>query len=293
MKNTVFLVVSAVVYISAIVLIALKIRDIVKYPDKYKHEELVAQGDKLVATKKYHIPFKSLSHQYGTVGLLFTLILTAIEALVLYGLQRWIFVNGSVIMFGTSVIGVICLFFLNIFIGMNVIPLAIKKPFFEVSTRDLFNVTGRNETYKRTYILLLITFIIVFPFTILGTNNYAYYNENGITYSKFFQLNETSIDYNDIETVKVNIHHDNSGNVDVFEYIIIYDGKEVNLNNPNTSVKGFTEEVFEIHKYIESKGSSAIEITPLNTVDCEYIADKLNDRQRQIVNYIFEGFHNG
>lgn len=156
MKNIIFLTVSLVSYLAIIGFLIWKIRDIYFNSDKYEHTYLVEQGDKLIATKKYHIPFKSLSHQYGMVGMLFTVALTALESLIGVGLQRLIFTDGRTIILGASFIGIICLLFLNIFVGMGVIPLAIKKPFFEVATRDLFNVSSRVDMYKRTYIVTLI-----------------------------------------------------------------------------------------------------------------------------------------
>lgn len=130
MKNIIFLVVSAVCYIGVIIFLIWKIRDICVNREKYSHDALVAEGDRLIATKKYHIPFKSLSHQYGMVGMLFTFALTALESLIGVGLQRLILTDGRDIIFGTSWIGVICLLFLNIFVGTGVIPLSIKKTVF-------------------------------------------------------------------------------------------------------------------------------------------------------------------
>lgn len=290
MKNIIFLVVSAVCYIGVIIFLIWKIRDICVNREKYSHDALVAEGDRLIATKKYHIPFKSLSHQYGMVGMLFTFALTALESLIGVGLQRLILTDGRAIIFGTSWIGVICLLFLNIFVGTGVIPLSIKKPFFEVATRDLFNVASRSDTYKFAYIATLVTFAIVFPFAALSVNNYAYYNDSGITYSKFFELTETTAEYGQIEKVKVSIHHDNNGKVNVFEYIVIYNGNEIDINNPNTSVKGFTEGVFEVHKNIEKYGNCDMEIAPFTDADYEYINNSLNARQQEIVRYIYSGF---
>lgn len=289
MKNTVFLIVSAVCYIGVIIFLVWKIRDICVNREKYSHDALVAEGDKLIAAKKYRIPFKSLSHQYGMVGMLFTFALTALETLIGIGIQKLIFTDGKTVVFGTSWIGVICLLFLNIFVGTGVIPLAIKKPFFEVATRDLFNVASRSDTYKFAYIATLVTFAVVFPFAVLSVNNYAYYNDSGITYSKFFELTETTAEYGQIDKVKVSIHNDNNGKVNVFEYIITYNGNEIDINNPNTSVKGFTEGVFEIHKNIEKYGNCDIEIRPLTDVDYEYINNSLNPRQQEIVRYIYSG----
>lgn len=124
----------------------------------------------------------------------------------------------------------------------------------------------------------------------LSVNNYAYYNDSGITYSKFFELTETTAEYGQIEKVKVSIHHDNNGKVNVFEYIVIYNGNEIDINNPNTSVKGFTEGVFEFHKNIEKYGNCDMEITPLTDADYEYINNSLNARQQEIVRYIYSGF---
>ncbi len=83
-------------------------------------------------------------------GALFTFILSGIDVLFLFGIQHFLVGGDAAIFIGSSLAGIVALFFLNIIVGMGVIPLAIKRPFFEVATRELFNCFGRVAAYKRT-----------------------------------------------------------------------------------------------------------------------------------------------
>lgn len=292
MKNVIFWIVSALIYVLTIVLLSFKLRDIIKNPHKYKDEELVKQGDELIATKKYHIPFRSLSHQYAMVDALFIVVLTALDFGLIILLQNAFFIDGEKITLGVGLIGVLALMFLNVIVGLSIIPLAIKTPFFEVASRCAFNVESRSENYKKAYIFTLVLAVITIPFAAFGANTYAYYNDNGVTFSQYFDFGETTVAYEDIASVKVEIHHNNSGQVNVFHYYIITkDNKWLDVNDPNTTTYGFVENVYSIHKLIEEKGTCSIDVTPLNDVDEKYINEKLTAREQEIVRYIYGGFH--
>ena len=292
MKNIIMLVVFILIYFFVIIFIIFKIRDIILNPEKYDQKKLQKDAEDLIAYKPFCKFYKSLSHQYSSVGFLFTIILSVVCYFVIYFIQRLMCSEGTSIFLGTSFIGAMASFFLNIIIGMIIIPLSIKKPFFAVIVNDEFNVYGRRNIYRRSYKLLLIFFIITFPFIYLSSNNYTYYTSEVIYSSRFFEIGERETSYSDIKEVEISIHHNNSGEVDTFEYFVKLDNDvSMNINKPNMGIKYFTKDVYKIHKYIEKKGNCPAIITPLNEVDIKFINDNLSQEKTEIVLYIFEGFH--
>ena len=289
MKNIVFLSLALAAYCVILFLLVRKVRDIFCNPEKYEDAQLEREGDAL-ETQKRRLPlFKSLSHQYSMVGFLFVFALTAIDYFLLLGIQR-LLCDGEMIFLGASLSGIIALFFLNIFVGMGLLPLSIKRPFFEVATRDLFNTIGRLSVYKRTYISVSICFALTFPFAVLSADHYCGYDDEKIMYSAYFQLTERTFRYEEIDAVKAYIWYNNSGNVDTFHYEIICGDTVININNPNMGTKLFTEETYAIHRYIEQKGSCSIELGPLSEEGLRFIAEELSDREREIAESIFSGF---
>lgn len=291
MKNIIYLILSVFIYLALIIFLILKINHIQKFPEKYEHKDLVQAGNELEDRKKSIFFFKSLSHQYGMVGLLFSIGLTLLDVGLILGIQRILVGKGHGIFLGTSLTGVIALFFLNIAVGMGVIPLWIKKPFFEVSTRDLWNVFGRPTIYKRTYSITLILFCIAVPFAYFSANHYCYYDETKIGYSEYFQMGETTILYEEIDKVFVSIDHNKRNQISSFQYSIVYKGKKIDVNSPNLGRKSFSNDIYVIHQYIEKQSDCQIEITPLTEEDQVFISKKLNEKEQQIVYYIYEGFH--
>ncbi len=76
-----------------------------------------------------------------------------------------------------------------------------------------------------------------------------------------------------------------------FFYEISFDGKERNINRPNTGIKYFTEQVYAVHRYLEEKSDCTAEITPPDEKDLRYMEEHMNDREKEIARYLFEGFH--
>ena len=216
MTSAAFLGIFLFLYLAGILFLALKFRDIVLNPEKYEDPELVAAGDRLEETKRYLPCFKSLGHQYSLLCLLFPLALTAAEAAIGFGIQKLLLGDRERIFLGVSLAGLCALFFLNIIVGMLIVPLAIKKPFFEVVSRSMLNVSSRPAVYKRAYLCALIFFILTFPFGALGANTYCGFNETGIVYSGFFQTGNYEISYDNIEYVRIGIFHNKQGNPDTF-----------------------------------------------------------------------------
>lgn len=154
----------------------------------------------------------------------------------------------------------------------------IKKPFFDVAVRYSWSPNERSEIYKQVYLVTLILFIITVPFAILSSNYYCNYNKDEIRYSEYFEFNEHVVSYEDIDEVVLIIHHDNGGNVDTFKYIIVDNGKEIDVNSPNLGNKAFTEDVFYIHRRIEENGICNIKIVELTEIDEKHITENLNSR---------------
>lgn len=291
MKNIIFLSVSLAVYCVCLIVLGLKLRDILSNPEKYGNPELVRAGDELEDSKRHFPLFKSLSHQYSMAGALFTFILSGIDVLFLFGIQHFLVGGDAAIFIGSSLAGIVALFFLNIIVGMGVIPLAIKRPFFEVATRELFNCFGRVAAYKRTYLITLLLFALTFPFGVLGANNYCYYNDEEIGYSGYFQLTEQVFRYEDIDGVNVYIKYNKHGAVDTFYYEIFCENEKININRPGMGTKCFTEQTYDVHQFIEQKGDCPIDVTPPSEEAQRYIAEELSVQEREIAEYIFSGFH--
>ncbi len=277
------------IYVAVTLFLSLKLRDIIVNPAKYAHPQLVAEGDYLIATRRPVLFFKSLSHQYGMVVLPIILVLLAVQLGIIFLLHGLFLTGNTPIFFGTAYIGALASMFTDISLAY-IIVISIKRPFFDVAAREAVNAKSRQDCYKRLYMASLILFVVTFPFYALAANNYCGYNQDGITYSKYFQIGARTVRYEDIDGVQIDIHQSNNGKVDCFEYILICNGDSIDINEPNTSKKFFTDEVFEVHKYIEAKGDCDAFITPLNEITQSFI-NGMDDREREIALYIFEGFH--
>ena len=268
-----------------------KIKDIKANPQKYEEVDLERKAFELERQKNYCHFFKSLSHQYGMVNFLFTLILSVITATLLFQVNK-LFINGKNLFISTQLIGIMAALFINTIVGLVIIPLHIKKPFFAVSLQDMFNVIGRKHIWKRGYIAFLILFIICFPFYTLSCTNYAYYDEDGIHSSKYFQIIENYTKYEEVSHANIYIHHNDSEQVNSFYYeITLNNGKKININDSLRYHRVYYQSTYEIHRYLE-KTSCDFKIVPLNDVDIKYINDKLSENQKNIIYYIYEGRHN-
>lgn len=290
MTSAVFLTVFFFLYLVGIFLLSAKLRDICLYPEKYEDKALAAAGDRLEESKSYLPCFRSLRYQYSLFLLPVVLGLTGAEMGLGIAIQKLALEGRERIFLGTSLAGLCAMFFLNLALGTLVI-LAIRKPFFEVASRSMFNSTSRPTIFKKAYILALATFVLAFPFGALGANNYCGFDENGIVYSGFFQAGKYELEYEDIDYVVISIHHNNSGNVDTFCYEIGFDGKEKNINRPNMGTKSFTEQVYAVHRYLEEKSNCTAKIMPPDETDLRYMEEYMNEREKEIARYLFEGFH--
>lgn len=149
MKNIIYLSVSLVIYLAGIILLLVKLKHIIDNPERYDEPSLVAEADAVEAHKTHLNIFKSLSHQYSFVGFILTLVITALDFGIVMLAQKLLIGANEQIFLGTTLIGVIALFFLNIIVGMAVIPLMIKSRFLRYPPAILSTQTAAGALIKK------------------------------------------------------------------------------------------------------------------------------------------------
>ena len=275
------------VYLFSLTAISLKLRDILKNPHKYQETALENKAYQEERKKKHCWFFQSLSHQYSFVSFAVCLLLTVLSAGVLYGIFKLIAGNSTMITPGPRLLGVSAMFFLNIALGMVILPLHIKTTFFAVAVKDAFN-GSRYSIWKKSYITLLIFFAITFPLYALSANHYIFYDHHGVTASGFFEITETYTAYEDIEEVRISIHRDRQGNASSLNYEIKQsNGRWLELNTTGY----YNQKVLEIHKILETKENCKATVETPTQEDIAYIENHVSKETLDIVKYIFEGFH--
>ena len=281
-----------IVYLVSCAAIGWKLYDVYQRPERYREIELEDRARALQHEKRAWFFFQNLSHQYSMVNFVFTLLLTAVAYGVIMVCSYLTAGQDTVILLDTQFGGLAAMLFINITLGMVIVPLHIKTPFFAVAVDGMFNVCGRYATYRRGFTVLLISFVLLFPFYGLGCNNYAHYSDTGITTSKYFQIGETYTAYDEIQEVIIYVHHDSSGNFDTLHYEIrLSDGRLFDVNDvAGSSGHRLADTTLEIHKLIERRANFTPTITPLNDADLQYLSTR-SIEQAQAILYIFEGFH--
>lgn len=284
--HTLILILLTAVYLVSLVLIVRKLRDILKNPHKYDETELENRADDYASKRDYCRFFKSLSHQYSGVGLFLSFLLTALSGVLLWGLDRLIAGNGTSITPGARGVGIVAMLFLNLIVGIAIIPLHIKTPFFAVMVDGAFD-GSRRDIWRKSLIALLILFAITFPFFTLSANHYTHYDEVGITHSAFFQLDESHTAYADVEEVWISVSHNKHEQFSALHYeVLLSDGRRANLCNTY-----FDENTLAVHRSIEAYGSCSFHIEAMTEEDLTYLREKLSDEKLATVLYIFEGMH--
>lgn len=290
MFNIITFIVFCFMYLLIIVATVLKIKDISDNPYKYEDQELVNRTNHKYKYKwdKYCRFYKSLSHQYSMVTFIFSGILTFIGSIIIWCINKMYVGSNGYIFLGTQLIGVIGLLFLSIPIGMCIIPLLIKKPFFVVTTLDMFNTKYRPKIYLKSYLSLLIIFILTFPFIVLSCNNYGYYDSEGIYVNKYFQVVEEYTSYKDVDTVEIYVNHDTDGNISSLDYVVYMNsGDEVNINSPNTGKTVFAPSTIEIHQYLKNTNTCNFVVTDLTDDDIQMYKEKLSKEEFDVLVEIF------
>ena len=258
-------------YIATIVFTIFKIKDIHRNPEKYEHQDLIDETNRKYAGKwdSFCGIFKSLSHQYGMITFIFTLIFVFIGTLIIVGVNKLYNTGEGSVFLGTQIIGSNGLLFLGMPLCMVIIPLAIKRPFFVVTTLDMFNTEYRPKIYFKGYLLFLIMFFITFPFITLSCNNYAYYDDNGIYYNRYFQIEEDFTSYEEIEKIEIYVSYE-EGKISELNYDIYLNNGKLDVNSANFRRKMFTDNTISIHNYVLEKGDCEFVITPLTEEEIEY-----------------------
>lgn len=276
-----------ILYIVGIVLISLKLRDVLRNREKYEEKKLVKKADARRRDKVYF--FKSLSHQYSMVLLpvwLVSILACIGLLLVIYKIKAG---ADSLILARTFMIGGLASLFIMIPTIFSILPLYIKTPFFAIIANEPSYGT-RYGAWKESLIMLLVIFTVAFPFYGFAANNYIHYDEDGITTSMYFQLDETYTAYEDIKKVSISANSTSDGDVDSLTYeVTLSDGRAIDLMTK--SVPYFSEEVIEIHKILEKYDDVEFEITPLTYSDMKYMKVNLSPYQMKNVEYIFRGKH--
>lgn len=287
MNFIVFYSIAVCLYLLITLLLVWKAIDIRHNPEKYARPALEQAGEALLQTKKPCWFFQSLSHQYSMVGLLFMLLFTALVYVFAAFLNQRVFIDDRTSLeVGSALFAVIPAFFLSIVLGLAILPLAIKTPFFEVATREIFNVTGRVAITRRAYTTFLICFVLLSPFTLQPISYYYCFDHAGVYYSEYLEFHENFLAYEDIEQVNIYIRHDSSEQIDSMIYEIEFRGTTKNINKPNQGTDYFTQEIWTLHQYIKQT-DCIVNITPLTEADKLEMAEYLDEEQLRIVYDIF------
>ena len=282
------LIIFLVIYVAGIVAISLKLRDIIRDPEKYEDWELVEKA----SIKEQNTPhikfFKSLSHQYACFVFIPGMILCM---LVSYGflviIHKIMAGESELIMLGGTIAGIIPMLFLGIFL-ITIVAYFIKTPFFAIAIDDAWCFGGRAKNIKVGFICLLVSFTLLFPFYGLSANCYVHFDSEGIRSSKYFALGETYTPYEDVVKAKIWMYYENEEPEAVNYEITLPNGVTLDIASVNTKV---SKETLMLHKYLEQKGYCEVEVTPLTPADIEYLEEHASPEKLEIIKYIFEGFH--
>ncbi len=288
MKFIIFYVIALTFYLTTVAILGFKAADTRNHPEKYADPELEARGDYLIQTKRYCRFFKSLSHQYSMVGMLIAFVILGGIGLFISFLNNAVFIGERTsLQVDAATFSMLGGMFLSFILGLAIIPLLIKTPFFDVLLRDMFNVWGRPAIARRAYTIFLVLFILLAPFTIQPATYYYCYDEEGIYYSEYFEFRESVLRYEDIEAVNIYIEHNNSGKITQATYEIVFNGKTKNVNRPNQGAKSYSENIRTIHQYIRQT-DCAINVTPLTEQDKREFEERLSEDKLEILYYLFD-----
>lgn len=273
-------------YIVVIILTAHKLSDIIKNPEKYREDDMDRLADERIKKKKHFGFFQSLSHQYAFVPLFMSFAFSGIGALIIRLIIKLVAGDNNLIIPDTWIISGLALLFINFSFGMVIVPMHIKNSFFAVAMDDILG-SSRYRTWKQGYIWFLVSFVLLFPFCGFSANNYLYYDVDGITSSRYFELGETYTAYEDIETVKIYYYYDDDNELCLEYRVLLSDGKMFDMTPTNFC----NEDTYNLHRMIEQKAKCEPEVMPLTDEEILYMRKTLTDERIEWIEYIFEGFH--
>ena len=281
------LIIFLVIYVAGIVAISLKLHHIVKNPDLYEDWELVEKARIKEQNTPHIIFFKSLSHQYCFVFIPVWILYSILGYFVLVLIHKIMAGESELIMLGGTIAGLAPILFLGIFLIFTVFCF-IKTPFFAIAIGDAWCHGGRAKNIKVSFICLLVSFTLLFPFFGLSANCYVHFDSEGISSSKYFELGETYTPYEDVVKAKIWMSYENEEPDAVNYEITLPNGVTLDIASVNTKV---SKETLMLHKYLEQKGYCEVEVTPLTPTDIEYLEEHTSHEKLEIIKYIFEGFH--
>ncbi len=286
--NAIFII-FAIIYVAGIVAISLKLRDIIKNKDKYVEREVAEMARTRRREKKSLRFFQSLSHQYIVTLLPIWLLSIFVVTGLLKMLYRIIAGENTLILADTWLAGACGMMFVMLPVVIAVFPLYIKTPFFAVVAEGGSRDGTRYSAWKEGFIMLLITFVIGFPFYGFSANNYIYYDDEGITSSAYFQLGETYIAYEDVTKVKISVYYDD-GMIDSLSYkVTLSDGRTLEMSDGTRLF--FPETTVELHRNIEKYSNAEFEIEAPTEEDYANLSEMLSEDKLENIKYVFEGDH--
>ena len=282
--NAIFII-FAIIYAVGIVLISLKLADIIKNPNKYEDRELVQKAMKIQSERDYFRFFQSLSHQYGCIVFIPSfLAFLGITYLILISIHRIMAGDLELILLGGSMAGLSPMLFLGITL-LFVIFLLIKTPFFAIASDNAICGGGRARNFKVGFISLLVSFVLLFPFYGLSINCYVHFDENGISSSKYFELDETYTPFEDVVHAKIWLSHEGDGDPGAVYYQVTLPGNRIiDIASVNTRV---TDETVRFHSLLLQKGNCEFEITPLTKEDWDWLEEHASVEKLEMIEYIF------
>jgi hypothetical protein len=197
--------------------------------------------------------------------------------------------KNTLILADTWLAGACGMLFIMIPVIMAVIPLHIKTPFFAVVAEGGSRDGTRYAAWKEGFIMLLIVFVIGFPFYGFAANNYIYYDDEGITSSAYFQLGETYTAYEDVTKVKISVYYDD-GVIDSLSYkVTLSDGRTLEMSDGTKLF--FPETTVELHRNIEKYSNAEFEIEAPTEEDYANLSERLSEDKLENIKYVFEGDH--
>lgn len=254
MKNDLFWIVAAGLYIVVLVLLVRKALDIFRNPEKY---------DQIKGWERYRSSFwyeplseynsRFFSKNYTAPLLVFLpldLGLTTAYLLLVPVIQKHLFVPaGGTYLHGEGRwLGGCAMVFYAIELSVWLVYHS-SRPIAIACSRSAFSSEKRSGDWKKLICGLLIASVLCLPVMFAGIDTYAYTTGEGLAVNKFFQLRETAVSYEEIERVETRYSPYKDESNYNFSYIITVNGEETDLWNFCKP-----EELVEIHRQIEENG---------------------------------------
>lgn len=226
MKNHLFVIVVAILYMFIIVLLVRKAKDIFHNPEKYN----AIKGWKEYRSSFWYEPLsdyhnKFLAKNYVApivVGIPSMLGILISYFFLGYLIQKYILVpDGAIFLQGDGLwIGALGLLFFGIYFIYWII-FHCKNPIMIACSMTAFNSKYRSDNWKKLVCAMLVVSIICLSITFAGINTYAYASDQEFVFNNFWQIDEEHILYKDIESVETEYRVNNDQTEYYFSYFIV------------------------------------------------------------------------